>query len=215
MYPVQRQYESMERYVQYGNRKIYCKGDHTLLDRQSIAVIGTRNPSEKSRIAGYRMAKRMCEFADFPIVTGLAIGCDTIASRAALDSGRPVIAVLPSGTGNIYPRSNTALAAEIVEKGGCLVSEYSPESYVEKWKFIARDRLTAEIASAVVVIQCGEASGTMHTVRAAHSLSRKLGCWIPSGTITGDFSGNHLMTAEFGASGIRSIDELKEFLKNI
>ena len=205
----------MEGYIQYGDRKVYCKGDHTLLDKSSIAVIGTRNPSEKSRIAGYRMTKRMCEFADYPIVTGLAIGCDTIAARAALDSGRPVIAVLPSGTDNIYPRSNAALAAEIVEKGGCLVSEYPPESYVEKWKFIARDKLTAEIADAIVVIQCGEASGTMHTVRAAHGLLKKLGCWIPADTIPGDFSGNRLMTAEFGASEIRSIDELNEFLKNI
>lgn len=205
----------MEGTTQWKGRTLYYRGDPRLLGRRSAAVVGTRHPQEKGRAGGYRMTEKMCGITDLVIVTGLAIGCDTIAARAALDSGTPVIAVLPSGTSNICPRSNRALAEEIVEKGGCLVSEYPPDAHAEKWKFIARDMLMAEIADAVIAIECGENSGTMHTVRAAHGLGKKLGCLLPSDTASGGFEGNLLMVSEYGAEGIRNIRELKRFLDTL
>ena len=204
----------MEGTIKYP-RMIYYKGDPSILEKPSVAVIGTRHPSEKGSTACYRMTRRICEMTDFQITTGLAIGCDTIAARAALDAGRPVIAVLPSGTSNIYPKGNIRLAEEIVDKGGCLVSEYAPDESAYKWRFIARDKLMAEIASAVIVVQCGESSGTMHTVKAARELGKKLGCWIPANPDIGDFGGNHLMVADYGATGIQSITELIGFLDAI
>ena len=205
----------MEGTITFRDKKIYYRGDSTLLERPSIAVIGTRHPAGRSREVGYRLTKKICELTGMPIVTGLAIGCDTIAARAALDAGIPVIAVLPSAPSDIYPRSNRELAEEIVRKGGCLISEYGPGSDVQKWKFIARDRLMAEIADAVIAIECGENSGTMHTVRAAHGLGKKLGCLLPSDTASGGFEGNLLMTSEYGAEGIRNTRELKRFLDTL
>lgn len=205
----------MEGTTQWKDRTLYYRGDPGLLGRRSAAVVGTRHPQEKGRAGGYRMTEKMCGISDLVIVTGLAIGCDTIAARAALDSGMPVIAVLPSGTSNIYPRRNKALAEEIVEKGGCLVSEYPPDTHAEKWKFIARDRLMAEIADAVIAIECGVSSGTMHTVRAAHGLGKKLGCLMPADTSAGGFEGNLLMITEYGAEGIRNTCELKRFLDTL
>ena len=202
----------MEGTIEWKNSTLYYRGDPGLAGRRSAAVVGTRHPQEKSRTGGYRMTEAICRLTDLVIVTGLAIGCDTIAARAALDSGTPVIAVLPSGTSNIYPRSNRELAEEIVAKGGCLLSEYPPEAGAGKWKFIARDRLMAEIADAVIVIECGENSGTMHTVRAAHRLGKRLGCLVPSDTSPGGYEGNCLMLREYGAEGIRNIRELKIFL---
>ena len=205
----------MEGTIRWKERILYYRGNPELLGRRSAAVVGTRHPREKSRSGGYRMTEKMCETTDLVIVTGLALGCDTIAAKAALDSGTPVIAVLPSGTSNIYPGSNRALAEEIAEKGGCLVSEYPPDAHAEKWKFIARDRLMAEIADAVIAIECGENSGTMHTVRAAHGLGKKLGCLLPSDTASGGFEGNLLMITEYGAEGIRNTRELKRFLDTL
>ena len=205
----------MEGTIQWKDRTLYYRGDPGLLGRRSAAVVGTRHPQEKSRVGGYRMTEKMCRITDLVVVTGLAVGCDTIAARAALDSGTPVIAVLPSGTSNIYPRCNKALAEEIVEKGGCLVSEYPPDAHAEKWKFIARDRLMAEIANAVIAIECGENSGTMLTVRAAHRLGKRLGCLMPADTAAGGFEGNLLMVSEYGAEGIRNIRELKRFLDTL
>ena len=205
----------MEGTIQWKDRTLYYRGDPKLLGRRSVAVVGTRHPREKSRTGGYRMTEKICRAADLVIVTGLALGCDTIAARAALDSGTPVIAVLPSGTSNIYPRSNRELAEEIVAKGGCLISEYLPEAGAEKWKFIARDRLMAEIADTVIVIESGENSGTMHTVRAAHRLGKRLGCLVPSDTAAGGFEGNFLMIRGYGAEGIRNTRELKTFLDTL
>ena len=205
----------MEGTTQWKDRTLYYRGDPGLLGRRSAAVVGTRHPQEKSRVGGYRMTEKMCRITDLVVVTGLAVGCDTIAARAALDSGTPVIAVLPSGTSNIYPRRNKALAEEIVEAGGCLVSEYPPDAHAEKWKFIARDRLMAEIANAVIAIECGENSGTMLTVRAAHRLGKRLGCLMPADTAAGGFEGNLLMVSEYGAEGIRNIRELKRFLDTL
>ena len=99
----------MEGTITYRDKKIYYRGDPTLLERPSIAVIGTRHPAERSRAVGYRLTKKICELTGMPIVTGLAIGCDTIAARAAIDAGKPVIAVLPSSLTDIYPRSNREL----------------------------------------------------------------------------------------------------------
>ena len=205
----------MEGTITYRDKKIYYRGDPTLLERPSIAVIGTRHPSERSREVEYRLTKKICELTGMPIVTGLAIGCDTIAARAAIDAGKPVIAVLSSSLTDIYPCSNRVLAEEIVRKGGCLISEYGPGSDVQKWKFIARDRLMAEIASAVIAVECREDGGTMHTVKAAHRLGRKTGCWMPADTSFGDFSGNRRMIAEYGATAIDHTDRLKEFLDTI
>ena len=202
----------MEGTIEWKGRMLYYRGDPALLGRRSAAVVGTRHPQEKGRAGGYRMTEKVCRLTDLVIVTGLAIGCDTIAARAALDAGTPVIAVLPSGTSEICPRSNRALAEEIVEKGGCLVSEYPPEAHAEKWKFIARDRLMAEIADVVITIECGASSGTMHTVRAAHRLGKRLGCLMPADTAAGGFEGNLLMVSEYGAAGIRNSCELKRFL---
>ena len=205
----------MEGTITFNGRKLYYRGDPSLLERQSIAVIGTRHPAGRSREVGYRLTKKICELTGMPIVTGLAIGCDTIAARAAIDAGKPVIAVLPSSLTDIYPRSNRELAEEIVRKGGCLISEYSPGSDVQKWKFVARDRLMAESASAVIAVECREDGGTMHTVKAAHRLGRTTGCWMPADTSVGDFSGNRRMIAEYGAAAIDHTDRLKEFLDTI
>ena len=205
----------MEGTIRYGSRTLYYRGAVGLLERPAIAAVGTRRPAAESRKAGYRMISRMCALTDMPVVTGLAAGCDTIAARAALDAGRPVIAVLPSSLDEIYPRSNRDLAEEIVRKGGCLISEYAQGEELRKWKFIARDRLMARIASAVIVIQCGKESGTMYTVRAAHRLGRPLACWMPEDTSAGDFGGNTLMAAEYGASPIRIVRDLREFLEKI
>ena len=88
------------------------------------------------------------------IVSGLALGCDTIAHKTALDHGAKTIAVLPSPLSGIYPKENVALAERIVESGGLLVSEYydDPKSRNDMVsRFIVRDRLQALFSDAIVL----------------------------------------------------------------
>ncbi len=199
----------------YRGRELYCKGNAAILDEPAICFAGTRHPGRLSEVVGYRLAKKSCELSDGVLMTGLAIGCDTVAARAALDVGTPVIGVLPSGTDNVYPRSNRRLAEEILEKGGCLISEYPPDAGVEKWKFIARDRLMAHCSEALIVIECGEQSGTMHTVREADKAGKKMACWMPKKIPDGSFGGNIVMAEKYNAACLWDTDDLRDFLRTI
>ena len=97
-----------------------------------------------------------------------------------MDNGGTTVAVLPSGFNHIMPASNRNLAARIVENGGCLVSEYPPETNPNNAFFARRDALIAALASGVVVMECKEKSVTMHTVDAALSIHRPVACYYLS-----------------------------------
>lgn len=98
------------------------------------------------------------------VVSGLALGADTVAFRAALARGLPCVAVLPCGFDNITPRSNLGLAQEIVESGGLLVSEYAPHIRATRSTYVARNRIIAELGKFLIVPQFEVRSGTRHTV---------------------------------------------------
>ena len=98
------------------------------------------------------------------VVSGLALGADTVAFRAALARGLPCVAVLPCGFDNITPRSNLGLARRIVEAGGVLVSEYPPSARATRGRFVARNQIIAELGKFLIVPQFEVKSGTRHTV---------------------------------------------------
>ena len=105
--------------------------------------------------------------ANFNIISGLAIGCDTTAHKGALNANGLTTAFLAGGLDlPIYPKENTALAQEIIDRGGLLVSEYPVGDPILANKFVARDRLQSGLADATLVIQTGIKGGTMHAVNA-------------------------------------------------
>jgi DNA processing protein len=92
-----------------------------------IAIVGTRALTDYGKRVTYEIASELAR-AGFPIVSGLALGIDSIAHRAALDAGGKTVAVMPCGLDQIYPRKHRALAMEILATGGALVSEYAAGS---------------------------------------------------------------------------------------
>ena len=106
------------------------------------------------------------------VVSGLALGADTVAFRAALARGLRCVAVLPCGFDNITPRSNIGLAREIVKSGGLLVSEYAPHIRANRASYVARNRIIAELGKALIVPQFEVKSGTRHTVDFAQQLGK-------------------------------------------
>ncbi|MDP3387362.1 MAG: DNA-processing protein DprA [Eubacteriales bacterium] len=153
---------------------IYYKGNKSLLDYHSnIAVIGTRNPS----VEGFEKAKAYSSLiADkgFVIVSGLAKGCDTAAHLGALkDKGRS-IAVIPSGIGCIYPKSNNRLHDDIISNNGCIVSEYEPYALPQRYTFVERDRLQAALSAGLLIIESALAGGTNHTYRYGISYNKQI-----------------------------------------
>src|SRR5690606_28976050 len=104
------------------------------------------------------------------IVSGLALGVDSIAHEACIGSGSKTIAVLPVGLEKIYPTSHTHLAKKISQGNGLLVSEYPSGTDPRRENFIARNRIIAALAEGVLITEAAENSGSLHTARFAIEL---------------------------------------------
>lgn len=145
--------------------ELYVLGNdlRPLMDALRIAIVGTRKVSSYGRAVTSTLGGELAR-QGVVIISGLAIGVDTLAHRAALDNNGPTIAVLASGLDEIYPRFNTGLARQILQKGGALVSEYPPGTPSYKEHFVARNRLIAGLSEGVLVTEAGENSGSRHTV---------------------------------------------------
>ena len=139
---------------------LYYKGNIELLNKKSIAIIGTRTPDEDFVDKGMKAAKYVAR-KGYVIVSGLALGCDTVAHESALLVNGDTIAVLPSPCDNPQPTSNKDLANRIVENGGLLISEYGTGTPVSKYNYPQRDRIQSLLTSTVLIIQASDGSGTM------------------------------------------------------
>jgi len=153
---------------------IAVRGEASLLQRKGIAIVGTREPSEGAKERAYAMG-RECAGAGRVAISGLALGCDTFAHRGALSEKGKTVAVLPSCLSRISPRTNAALAGEILDSGGVLVTEMFPKMKLEPYHFVQRNRLIAALSEWIVVVEAGVESGTMHTVKMGRKLNRKIG----------------------------------------
>lgn len=100
------------------------------------------------------------------VVSGGAYGVDTAAMQGAMDAQCPVIGVLGCGVDVIYPKSNWKLFRTVVS-GGCLISEYPPQTPPNKWNFPARNRIISGICHGVLVVEAPEKSGALITARTA------------------------------------------------
>src|SRR3989344_5631738 len=140
-----------------------------------LAVVGSRKFTNYGREAVERIIGGL---AGYPIciVSGLAMGIDAIAHRVALDAGLPTVAIPGSGLDSsvIYPRSNLALAREIIENGGALLSEFAPDLRAAPWTFPQRNRIMAGISQSTLVIEAEEKSGTLITARLAFDYNRNV-----------------------------------------
>jgi len=137
-----------------------------LLTRPRLAIVGSRSVSTYGRQVTAQLARELAE-QGIVIISGLALGVDAIAHRAALDAGGLTIAVLPSPVNYPYPSSNASLAERIVTQGGALVSEYSDVNFAFNTNFVARNRLVAGLAQAVLITEAAQKSGSLHTARFA------------------------------------------------
>ena len=176
-----------------------------------LAVVGSRKYSSYGR--------EVCEsiisgLSDSPItiVSGLALGIDSIAHRAALRVGLQTIAIPGSGLDRkvLHPRSHVELAEEIIENGGGLMSEYDDTMPSGAWAFPRRNRIMAGMSHAVIVIEAEKRSGTLITSRLATEYNREVGC-VP-GPVTSPTSDGPHMLIRLGAALIRDANDARELL---
>lgn len=196
---------------------LFYKGDLTALNEPAIAIIGTRNNTPGGEKAGLYLSS---EFArrGFCIVSGLALGCDTIGHKGALKAGGKTIAFLAHGLDTIYPSQNKNLAQEIIQSGGLLLSEYEIGTPVTQYNLVARDRLQAGLSLATLVIQTGVKGGTMHAAMNCINSGKPLFVIKYSDEKTDSDEktlGNHMLAKDFGATYIRGTDNLDDLARTI
>lgn len=141
----------------------------------SLAVVGTREPTSFGMRAARSSAKTAVEFG-FAIVSGLAHGCDALAHDECVESGGIGTAVLAHGLDKVYPAENRKLAQLLLEKGGCLVSEYPFGVKPIRRAFAERNRLQCGLSDAVLVIETDIEGGTMRAAKFARAQKRELAC---------------------------------------
>jgi DNA processing protein len=144
--------------------QIFVRG--TLPTGPAIAVIGSRTPSTYGRRITLQLAGELAA-AGITIISGLALGIDALAHQAAVENDRPTVAVLAGGLDKVYPASNYGLAMKILDGGGALVSEYEAGTPSYKQNFIARNRIVAGLADAVLVTEAKASSGALITANFA------------------------------------------------
>lgn len=165
---------------------LFCRGNHKLLKEPSVSVVGTRKITPAGREAtkkfAYDAAMDGCN-----VVSGLAVGVDGNAHQGAVDAffdtdekggdtsviGK-TIAVMPSAIDEIFPNGQKHLAGQILQTGGCLVSEYEPGDEMANWHFVGRNRIIAGLSPATVVIEAPAGSGALITADFALDYNRDL-----------------------------------------
>lgn len=154
---------------------LYYKGNiKKLNNRPSVAIIGTRQPSEYGMIIAQKYSEYLT-MKNFNVISGLAKGIDGIAHKSCLDCGGYTVAFLGQGLNTaIYPKENRTLAERILNSGGALISEYEPNLRGFPNFFVERDRLQSGASDGVLVIETGVKGGTMHAVSTSINLGRKV-----------------------------------------
>ncbi len=154
---------------------LYLKGEILSRDEFAIAIVGSRKPTQYGIQVTLEIAKDLA-LAGLTIISGLALGIDTIAHKMALEANGRTIGVLGGGIdwNSIYPKENKYLIEQILEKGGAILSEFPIGTPPLKQNFPFRNRIIAGLSLGTLVIEATETSGALLTARHAIENSREV-----------------------------------------
>jgi DNA processing protein len=197
---------------------LYVKGDISILRMPTVAIVGTREPSAHAVEMAPRLVKHIVN-AGLVVVSGLALGCDTIGHRESVEAKSPTIAVLGGGLHNIYPKENRKLSDKIMETGGLLLSELPYGQEPQRNSFINRDRIQSGLSYGVIVLETGVKGGTQHTAKFANEQGRLVGCMYSQGAAGYDdhekFQGNKALVSSGQAVPLEKKEQLLNFINQI
>ena len=142
---------------------LYAKGNVNVNPKHALSVVGTRMPTERGKDLCRRMILDMAaSVSDLAIISGLAYGIDVIAHKAALEAGIPTIIIPAHGLDRIYPSVHRSVAVQSLESGGIL-TEYTTGTTPERFNFVARNRIIAGMADAILVVESKLKGGSLIT----------------------------------------------------
>ena len=181
------------------------KDPNDILSEPSVAMVGTRKPTPYGKEVTHNITSELAKLG-VVIVSGLALGVDTIAHRACLEAKGKTIAVLPCGPDKVYPATHREDAKRIVQQGSTLLTEYPPDTPPLRQNFIARNRLVSGLGDVVIVTEAAEKSGTLHTANFALNQSKTVMA-VP-GQINSALSKGTNNLIKAGAIPITSVDDI-------
>ncbi len=162
------EYPEKLRNIKNPPQKLYALGNIKLLKKPSLAIVGTRHITEYG-IQNCKYFAQEIVKKDIPIVSGMAVGTDSIAHKTALKCNGETIAVLGSGFKHIFPKENIGLFEKIIYNNGLVITEYSPEMTPKSERFLERNRIVSGLSEGVLVIESAYRSGTSVTAKLAYS----------------------------------------------
>ena len=188
-------------------KQLYYLGDlDAALNGPILAVVGSRKVTPYGRQITEKLVREVAR-QGITIISGLALGVDALAHQAALTERARTIAVMPCGLDKIYPSSHRQLAEDILKSGGALVSEYPSGTEPYPINFVARNRIVAGLADAVLITEAALKSGTLHTANFALEQGKTVMA-VP-GNITSELSAG---TNNLIKSGAIPITEIRDIL---
>lgn len=191
---------------------LYVAGNEKILNDFGLAIIGARKCSYEGKDIARQISRDLTSY-DISIISGLAVGIDSIAQETCVDCNGKTIAVLGCGFFNLYPKENISLFHKIIERGGAIISEYPPNEYPSKLKFHNRNRIIAALSSGVIVIEARERSGSLVTVKFAKELNKNI--FVVPGSIENEnYRGTNKLLCN-GEKCVLSADDIIKYYPNI
>lgn len=175
------------------------------LERPGVALVGTRQPTHAGRQLAHQFGAGLGA-AGFAVISGLALGVDGAAHRGALDAQATTVGVLASGVDRCYPSAHRALADQIIEAGGALLSEAPLGSPPRREMFPVRNRIVTGLTLGVVVIEAAERSGSLVSARLAAEQGREVYA-LPGPVLQGQSAGCHQLIRQ-GAQLVTTPDQV-------
>ncbi|MBQ0057254.1 MAG: DNA-processing protein DprA [Bacteroidales bacterium] len=152
---------------------LFYLGKTDLNSRHIVSIVGTRSCSQYGRDMVNRFVSELKEaFPDVVIVSGLALGIDVSSHKAALDAGVRTMAVVAHGLDRIYPAVHRPIAEQMISQGGGILTEYPSGTQPERGNFLARNRIVAGMADAVLVAESRDKGGSLVTASIALDYGR-------------------------------------------
>ena len=189
---------------------LFYKGDVTVLQTDSLGVVGTRNPSEYGKMVTEKFCRELVKY-NMTIVSGLARGIDTVAHRTVVKNGGKTIAVLGCGLDQIYPPENKNLAKHVIENG-VIISEYRIGTIPDPGNFPRRNRIISGLSIGTLVSEASKKSGALITAYQALDQNREVFA-IP-GPITSRKSHGTNNLIKQGAKLVQDTDDIIQELES-
>ncbi len=171
----EKEYPKELKMIKNAPKVLYYRGTLPTANENCLAIVGTRRCSAYGQQVSTKISGELAD-AGLTIVSGLAPGIDTFSHKAVVDKKKRTIAVLGTGLDekSIYPQSNLSLSRQIIENGGCLISELPEGTPGSKFSFPRRNRIISGLSLAVLVVEAKEKSGSLITADYAIKQNKKL-----------------------------------------